>query len=63
MIPAYALMYFSQYVFGVFSRDALKDRCEESSLIEASLVIAKPSRPRLILAASFRSSSRLPSII
>ena len=60
MISAYALMYFSQHVFGVFSRDALKDMCEESSLIEASLVIGNLTDLALILVASFGSSGRLP---
>ena len=54
VISAYALMYFSQHVFSVFSRDALKDGCEESSLVEASLVIGKPGRPRPYFSYFFR---------
>ena len=46
MISAYALVYFFQHVFSVFPLDAFKDGCEESLLIEASLVIGKPGRSR-----------------
>ena len=42
MISAYAFVNFPQYIFSVFSRDALKDGCEETSLIKASLMISEP---------------------
>ena len=63
MIPAYALVYLSQHVPGVLSRDAFEEGCEKSSFVEASFMISELADLALILAASFGSSSRLPSII
>ena len=42
MISAYALVYFSQHVLGVLSRDAFEEGCEKSSLVEASFMISEP---------------------
>ena len=54
MIPAYALVYFSQHVLGVFFHDAFNDRCEESSLVETSLEIGKSGRPHPYFSCFFR---------
>ena len=54
MIPAYTLVYPSQHVLGVLSRDAFKEGCEKSSLVEASFVIGEPGRPRPYFGCFFR---------
>ena len=46
MIPAYTLVYLSQYVPDVLTHDAFKEGCEKSSLVEASFMISEPGRPR-----------------
>ena len=46
MVSAYAFMCFPEYVVDVFPRDALKDGCEKTSLVKASLMISEPGRPR-----------------
>ena len=42
MIPAYTLVYFSQHVLGVLSRDAFKEGYKKPSLVEASFMISEP---------------------
>ena len=39
-------MNFPEQVFNIFSRDTLEDWCEETSLVQASLMISEPGRPR-----------------
>ena len=43
MISVYAFMYFPEYIVCVFPCDALKDGCEKTSLVKASLMISEPS--------------------
>ena len=54
MIPAYTLVYLSQYIPGVLTRDAFKEGCEKSSLVEASFMISEPGRSRPYFGCFFR---------
>ena len=63
MISTYTFVYFPQHVFNIFSRDALKDGCEETLLVQASLMISEPGLPRPDFSCFFRVVDRRPSIM
>ena len=42
MIPAYAFVYLSQHISGVFSLDAFEEGCEKSSFVETSFMVSEP---------------------
>ena len=46
VVTTYALVYFLEYVVGVFLSYALKNGRREASLIKGSLVNGEPCRPR-----------------
>ena len=46
VVATYALVYFPEYVVGVFLSNALKNGCREASLIKDPLMNGEPCRPR-----------------